>query len=79
MCNCYFGAPLPLSSGNTPACAVNRFSRDITGTLNVDTGEGESNVNLRSQVFLGESIIKPCPSCEAACSAPAAGRASGAR
>jgi hypothetical protein len=74
VCNCYFGAPLPLSSGNTPACALNRFSRDITGTVNVDTGESVSNVNLRSQVFLGETIVKPCPSCNAACSAPTGGK-----
>ncbi|RMD84369.1 MAG: hypothetical protein D6815_04325, partial [Candidatus Dadabacteria bacterium] len=63
MCACYFGPPLPLSAGNTPACVVNRFARDITGTANVDTGEGEVEAHLRSVVFLGISNLSPCPYC----------------
>ena len=62
-CNCFFGPPLPLSSGNTPACVVNRFAVDMTGTLNLDTGEGASSTELASVVFLGENLIQPCPYC----------------
>ncbi len=63
ICNCYFGPPLALSAGNTPACVVNRFRKDVSGTANVDLGAGEVNASLSSIVFLGISTIKPCPSC----------------
>ncbi len=66
-CNCYFGAPFPLSAGGTPACVLNRFFEDISGTGNVDTGEGEVRANLRTQVFLGVSGINPCPYCGGVC------------
>jgi hypothetical protein len=69
VCNCYFGGPLPLSAGNTPACVVNRFAQNLTGTANVDTGEGRVEVHLRSQVFLGESLTVPCPVCGGTCTA----------
>ncbi len=62
-CNCYFGPPLPLSSGSTPACVVNRFFDDISGTANVDLGSGEISANLRSVVFLGELTTVPCAYC----------------
>ena len=71
VCNCYFGVPLPLSSANTPACVVNRFRQDISGTVNVDTGEGESQVRLASVVYLGITVVEPCPSCGGTCTAPA--------
>ena len=63
MCDCYFGPPLPLSAGNTPACVVNRFAQDITGTGNVDKGEGEISAHLRSVVYLGFGNFQPCPYC----------------
>ncbi len=71
VCNCYFGVPLPLSSGNTPACVVNRFRQNISGTVNVDTGDGETSVRLASIVYLGISTLEPCPSCGGTCIAPA--------
>ena len=71
VCNCYFGPPLPLSSGNTPACVVNRFAEDISGTANVDTGEGQISARLASVVYLGINVLSPCPSCGGTCTAPA--------
>jgi hypothetical protein len=62
-CNCYFGPPLALSSGATPACVVNRFAEDVFGTANVDVGEGEITTLLRSVVYLGEGKTEPCPYC----------------
>lgn len=62
-CECYFGPPLPLSAGNTPACALNKFAQDVTGTANVDLGSGSITTNLKSVVFLGEAITIPCPYC----------------
>jgi cysteine-rich repeat protein len=64
LCTCYLGPPLPLSAGNTPACVVNRFAADISGTANVDLGAGNINVSLRSVVFLGQGLTIPCPYCE---------------
>jgi cysteine-rich repeat protein len=62
-CNCYFGPPLPLSAGNVPACVLNRFRQDITGTANVDTGQGVISASLASVVYLGDTIITPCAYC----------------
>jgi len=62
-CNCYFGPPLPLASSSTPACVVNKFAVDVTGTANVDTGSGEVTASLAAQVFLGELTTVPCPYC----------------
>jgi hypothetical protein len=69
-CNCYFGAPLPLSSGNTPACVVNRFADDVIGTANVDIGAGQITANLRSIVYLGINVLAPCAVCGGTCTAP---------
>jgi hypothetical protein len=69
ICNCYVGPPLSLSAGNTPACIVNRLAVDVTGTANVDEGSGSTNLDLRSQVFLGESLNVPCPVCGGTCTA----------
>ncbi|HYB99717.1 MAG TPA: hypothetical protein VEC57_11365 [Candidatus Limnocylindrales bacterium] len=67
-CDCYFGSPFPLSSGGTPACVVNRFSQDVSGTANVDTGQGAITANLRTQVFLSGTTTNPCPLCGGKCS-----------
>ena len=69
-CNCYFGPPLPLSSANTPACVVNRFANDVSGTVNVDLGSGTIAANLASVVYLGINVLAPCPTCGGTCTAP---------
>ncbi len=69
ICDCFFGAPLPLSSGNTPVCVVNRFFDDISGTANVDLGSGSITANLRSLAHLGENLVLPCPACGGSCTA----------
>jgi cysteine-rich repeat protein len=71
-CNCYLGPPLSLSAGNTPACVVNRIRDDISGTGNVDTGEGAITTNLASVAYLGINLTLPCPACGGTCSAPTA-------
>ena len=42
---------------------VNRFAQDISGTANVDTGEGTVETHLRSVVYLGRELVTPCPYC----------------
>jgi cysteine-rich repeat protein len=68
VCNCYFGAPFPLSAQGTPVCVSNRFSEDIFGTADPDLGAGEITANLRAQVFLGYTRDMPCPVCGGKCS-----------
>lgn len=62
-CNCYLSPPQPTSSGNTPSCGVPRLSEDVTGTVNVDTGERSMTVRVRSVTSLGENLFVPCPYC----------------
>jgi cysteine-rich repeat protein len=71
LCECYLGGPLPLSAGNTPACSLNKFSQDISGSTNVDLGEGQVTANLAAVVYLGINLILPCPACGGTCTAPA--------
>ena len=67
-CNCYFGAPFPLSSGGTPACVLNKFFEPISGTANVDLGSGSISANLRTTVYLGQTgVTNPCPTCGGRC------------
>ncbi|HEY2774781.1 MAG TPA: DUF4215 domain-containing protein [Candidatus Binatia bacterium] len=67
-CDCYFGSPFPLSSGGTPACVLNRFASNVSGTANVDEGSGTIVAHLKTRVFLGLSTTDPCPTCGGKCS-----------
>jgi hypothetical protein len=72
-CVHFFGPPLPLSSGGTPVCIVNRFDGPIEGTANSDTGESSISTNLTSRVLLGIALDKPCPRCGALAQNPRVG------
>ena len=58
-----YGSPLPLSSGGVPVCILNRFSGDVTGTYNLQTGAAEITVPLNSIVTLATDVNAPCPTC----------------
>jgi hypothetical protein len=73
-CECFFGVPIPLSSGGTPACIVNRYAEDIRGTANVDEGSSSITAHLRTRVYLGVSTTNPCPVCAGVCSNNPTGR-----
>jgi hypothetical protein len=62
-CRCYFGAPLPLSSGGTPVCVMNRIRQDYGGTMDLRTGVWRDEIRLASVVYLGLSTTAPCPVC----------------
>lgn len=64
VCNCYFGPPVPLSAGNVPTCLLNTVEDDIGGTVNVDAGTGSIAIPLLERVYLGISLLQPCPICE---------------
>jgi hypothetical protein len=58
------GPPFPVSAGNTPVCTLNFLSQDVTGTLDLDDGTSELQVDLISRVHFGVSSTQPCPVCE---------------
>ena len=67
-CECFYGPPLPLSSGAVPVCVVNRFNGTFAGTVNVantgtHAGKGASEVHLISSVYNGLGATNPCPKC----------------
>ncbi|HXC52069.1 MAG TPA: hypothetical protein VN634_14375, partial [Candidatus Limnocylindrales bacterium] len=62
-CVFMFGPPLPLSSGGTPVCVISTFASALTGTADSSTGEANTSANLRSRVYLGIQLDKPCPTC----------------
>ncbi len=59
-----YGPPLGLSSGGVPACAIPRFSKDITGTFNAVTGDMEFELPASVTVYLGTDVNFPCPYCD---------------
>jgi hypothetical protein len=63
-CACYFQPPHPISAGNTPYCVLWKLRKDVTGTWNVDSGEGEIALSTRNVLYLGEGLTFPCPTCE---------------
>jgi hypothetical protein len=63
-CEWFFGAPLPLAAGGVSTCVVNQVVGTVTGTANIETGAGATNVHLVSGVFLGPGLDQPCPTCE---------------
>jgi hypothetical protein len=63
-CKFYLGSLLPLSSGGVSTCVVNEVVGSISGTGNVETGQGTSTINLTSRVFLESDTAAPCPKCE---------------
>lgn len=68
-CECFYGPPLPLSSGAVPVCIVNRYTAPVTGTANVadsgpHAGEAETAIRLESSVHNGPTVDRPCPVCD---------------
>lgn len=63
-CRCNFGPPLAISAGGTPVCVINRIKSDHGGTMNLHTGEWFDTAALVSMVHLGNTVKKPCPTCD---------------
>ncbi len=68
-CECFYGPPLPISSGGVPVCIVNRYTAPLTGTVNVadsgpHAGEGGALVRIESSVYNGAAVEQPCPVCQ---------------
>jgi hypothetical protein len=63
VCECYVAPPTPRSNGNTPVCFLDRLANQPDGTWNVDTGVGSVDLQRRRVVYLGETLVEPCPTC----------------
>jgi len=68
-CECFYGPPLPLSSGAISVCVVNRYTASLTGTVNIadagaHAGEGEVLIQLEAAVHNGPTVDQPCPICQ---------------
>ncbi len=66
-CDCYVGTPLPLLAAGTPACIVEKLGSNLTGTLNVDSGESQISMHSKLVYYLGASVTRPCPTCSGVC------------
>jgi hypothetical protein len=63
VCTCYLDPPSPALSGGVGTCNVAPFSADITGTWNLDTGEGEIIAPSEQTARLELNTLDPCPLC----------------
>jgi len=63
-CGYYLGPPLPISAALNPTCSLLKYSEDISGTANADTGDSVFSANLLSKVHTGLGQTQPCPTCE---------------
>ena len=61
------GQPLPISAGGTAVCTITEFRTNINGTLNILTGEHETNIQQFSKVHLPVTNSVPCPTCGGFC------------
>ncbi len=61
----FFGAPLPLFTAGAPVCVINKFAEgeNITGSMNVQTGEVHATVHQGSEVWLANGGQPVCPQC----------------
>jgi hypothetical protein len=64
-CKHLLGPPTPLSSGGTPICVTNFFESPLAGSFDSNTGEVHLSTLVRSRVYLGLTLYKPCPRCGA--------------
>jgi hypothetical protein len=62
-CQFYFGSMLPLSAGGVSTSVINQFTSAIVGTADLETGTTATALTLRSSVFTGPGVDKPCNNC----------------
>lgn len=61
------GSNLPISSGGTAVCIKSTFRDNVSGTLDIVSGDIAYNQYLYSQVHLGVASYTPCPVCGGFC------------
>lgn len=63
-CNCFFGAPLPLSAVGVSTCVVTKINDELDGVADIGNGSGTTTVSSSALVFNGISQFAPCPTCD---------------
>jgi hypothetical protein len=58
-----FGPPSPLLAGGVGACVMLDFAADITGTIDVATGDVSEQTTLHGRFYGGGADVNPCPIC----------------
>jgi hypothetical protein len=70
-----FGAPSPVSGGGIATCMTVEFGSDLTGTLDLATGDLTETAQLHIEYYRGFSIYAPCSACLVADGDPELGEA----
>jgi len=63
LCTYVVGPPLPISAGGNPTCSVNSLALDLSGTVDVEAGQSDLNLNLATKIFTPGVQLQPCPVC----------------
>jgi hypothetical protein len=58
-----FGAPSPLSVGGVAVCLLVDYDSDLSGALDLETGELSQEARVGVRVHLSTDISRPCPAC----------------
>ncbi len=58
-----FGPPTPITVGNVSVCFVIDYVSDLSGTLDVATGDLSEKAQVSLRVYFGDSLDQPCPAC----------------
>ncbi len=61
------GSPFPVVAANAAVCSQTAYRDNISGTLNLVTGEHSLTTSSYSVQHLGESLSRPCPVCGGMC------------
>jgi hypothetical protein len=61
------GAPFPVLAANTGVCSVTVWRDNVTGTIDLATGEHQFSNRSYSRQYLGEGLSRPCPVCGGIC------------
>jgi len=64
LCRCHLDAPIASLSTNIPTCSLTEFDGDVTGTWNLDSGDGELHLPLEQTTTLSTTLLTPCPTCD---------------
>jgi len=70
-----FGAPSPITAGGVAVCVQIEFDSDLTGALDLVTGELTESARIRVGVFASPTTDEPCPACLPADGDPQLGEA----
>ena len=62
-CVCYAGEPTPMIDAGIPLCYVPLLSGQPAGSIDVDTGDAALSLSVLAQLYLGNSLVQPCPVC----------------